>query len=151
MQLHRSGLLGPAVVSWCDRGEMAQASPKAGDDVSRAVAAVLRSRDGQLVRRNRVDVELVEVARSLRGAVLTGERGLTRLSDRRGVPCLDLLALFAWARRLGLLSPDETEEATAPWHGRAADGTGAPPDLRDTFAATAEARQGLAGLLEALR
>lgn len=96
-QLHRSGVLGPMVGSWCCREELGLVSPMAGDAVSRAVAGVLPGRHGALVRRSRVDAELVEVARSERGVVLTAELGLAQLAGRRGVPSLDLLASFAWA------------------------------------------------------
>lgn len=149
-QLHRSGRLGPLVQSYCDRQEMRLLSPVQGDDVSRAVVNTLRSKEGMLVRRNRVDVELVEIARAESGALLTSERGIHRLCNRRHVPALDLLVFFSWCMALGLVKRDECDRITSPWATRSAMGTGCPVDFTKSFSVTATGREGLAELVDLL-
>lgn len=150
MQLHRSGSLGPLAQSYCDREEMQSRSPKQGDPVTREVAKTLKKKEGMLVRRNRVDVELVEVARDEGGGVLTSERGIHRLCESRNVPALDLVVLFAWGARLGLVDEAGCDSVTAPWSTKSAAGTGCPPDFSESFSATAAKRQGLGELVDLL-
>ncbi len=149
-QLNRSGRLGPLVQSYCDRKEMRLLSPVQGDEVSRAVTKTLRSKEGMLVRRNRVDVELVEVARAESGALLTSERGIHRLCDRRHVPVIDLLVFFAWCMGLGLIERSECDRITSPWATRSAMGTGCPIDFTESFSVTATSRNCLAKLVDLL-
>lgn len=141
-QLHRSGRLGSWVEEACDRGMIRRESPVVGDEVSTAVAEVLRHKNGLLVRRNRTDVELVEVAKHGAGCVLTRESGIVELARRRRTSSIDLLVFFLWAARLGLIADGAVVEATAPWWTQSGPGTGAPPDVADSLA-TMVARRGV--------
>lgn len=150
-ELRRSCRLGPLVQSYCDRGELPLISPCAEDDVALTVSGVLGTPRSNAVRRNRIDSELIELAASRDGAVLSSERGIQLLAAQRHVPALDLLAFFAWAVRLGLVSDAEAEAATARWATPAAGATGAPLDLRRSLAGTVRRRgTRLAELLSAL-
>lgn len=139
-QLHRSGMLGSIVKSYCDRREMQPISPVVGDEISRSVGDVIRSKQAGLVRRNRVDIELVEVARFRNGAVLTSETGIHALARARHVPSLDLVTFFAWAVRLGLITADAVDVALEPWRTTSASGTGCPADFAGSLDATVRAR-----------
>ncbi len=150
MQVHRSGGLGAVVQSYCDRGEMQCLSPKQGDPVSRKVAKTLQMKDGMLVARNRVDVELVEVARAELGAVLTSERGIHRLCSRKHVPALDLVSLLAWGVHLDLLESAQCDSITAPWATGSGPGTGRPPDFLDSYSGTAAKRSAHIELMDSL-
>lgn len=140
-QLHRSPRLGPVVQGYCDRGALMLLSPRADDDVSGVVCGVVGTPVSRLVRRNRADSELVEVAALRDGAILSSERGIRALAERRRVPSVDLLAFLAWAVRVGVLSAADAEACTAPWTTAAADATGAPSDLRGSFDETARRRK----------
>jgi hypothetical protein len=150
MQVHRSGQLGSLVQSYCDRGEIRLVSQEHNDSVSRSVANVLQSRDAGLVRKNRADVELIEIARANKGAVLTRENGIVALAKRRSVLTLDILDFLAWGFRLELLSESAAEQCVAKWNTEAAAGTGAPGDWKGTLAATLRERAGLDALIQGL-
>ena len=150
-ELQRSCRLGPLVQSYCDRGELPLISPCAEDDLALTVSGVLGTPRSNAVRRNRVDSELIELAASREGAVLSSERGIQELAAQRHVPTVDLVGFFAWAVRLGLVSDAEAGAATAPWATAHAGATGAPPDLRGNLAGTMRQRgDRLAQLLSAL-
>ncbi|MBI4702070.1 MAG: hypothetical protein HY744_13120 [Deltaproteobacteria bacterium] len=149
-QLHRSGTLGRYAQSMCDRGEIGRVKVVLADPISAEVRRVLEGKHGALVRRNRVDVELVEVARQHAGYVLSCERGIAQLAKRRHVSSIDLLVLFCWAIELHLLSEKQVEEATRAWSTSAAPGTGAPADWAGTFADTRKARPDLDEVVGAL-
>src|SRR5262245_59366750 len=124
-ELQRSCRLGPLVQSYCDRGELPLISCWAEDDVALTVSGVLGTPRSNAVRRNRVDSELIELAASRQGAVLSSERGIQELAAQRRVPTLDLVGFFAWAVRLGLVSDTNAGEGHA-CH-RAAGGGGRAP------------------------
>lgn len=149
-QVQRSGELGPLLHSACERGELHCFSPVQGDDISRAVAKVLSSKDGKLVRGNRVDVELVEVAKFRDGAVLTSENGIHKLAHRRNVRVLDLAEFLGWCEHLDLISQDDAESAVSVWSGKQGPGTGRPTDfagtLRDTLTGRPAAYELIASL-----
>jgi hypothetical protein len=84
-QLLRSGQLGPLVLSYCDRGEVQLFTPRLGDEVSEAVASTLRRKESRRVGRNRVDIEIVEQARTACGAVLGCRSQHGRVAHRRSV------------------------------------------------------------------
>lgn len=148
-QLHRAGI-GATVTTWVRDRKLMEVSPKHDDEVARATVKTLASKEGGLVRRNRVDVELVEVARFRCGAVLSCERGIAKLASKRSIPCLDLLDFFCWAIHVGAIEQAQVDQATQRWRGEAASGTGAPADLAEDFSASAAGRTALPELLRAL-
>jgi len=148
-QLHRAGI-GATVTTWVRDRKLTEVSPKHDDEFARATVKTLASKDGGLVRRNRVDVELVEVARLSRGAVLSCERGIAKLAWKKGIPCLDLLDFFYWAIHVGAIELAQVDQATQRWRGEAASGTGAPADVAGDFSASVAARTALPELLQAL-
>jgi hypothetical protein len=139
-ELQRSPRLGPLVQSWCDRGELELLSPCAEDQVSLIVSALLGTPRSGLVRRNRVDSELIEVVAFRDGAVLSSQAGIQVLAGGRGVPVVDLVTLFAWAQRQGLVSEADVDAITRPWTTPAAAATGAPQDFRRSFHETVRRR-----------
>ena len=149
-QLHRSGTLGPQIQSYCDRRELSCFSPAQGDKVSNAVKKVIEGKLGKLVRRDRVDIELVEVAREHHGCVLTAETGIARLCKKRSVVQIDILVLLEWLRRVDLVSEAECEDVARMWSGESGAGTGAPRDFAGSFAETMRLRVGLDELIAAL-
>jgi len=149
--LCRTAELGLLVQSWCDRKQLTLFSPVVDDAVSRVVNGVVGTPRSRLVRRNRVDTELIEVAGLHDGAVLTSESGIQKLAAKRDVPALDLLALLAWAVRIGVMSPSDADARARPWSTRAGSATGVPRDFQGSLAETARRRgKRLVTLLDAL-
>jgi hypothetical protein len=150
-RLRRSPRLGPLAQSYCDRRELTLVSPRAGDAVSSMVSAIVGTPGGNIVRRDRADGELIAVAALHDGALLSAERRIQALAQRRSVPVLDLVALLVWALRLGVVSEEGVARATAPWATPAGAATGAPPGCRGSVSATVRKRGArFADLLDAL-
>lgn len=149
-QVHRSGALGQLVESYVSRGEVTRISVKVGDPISSEVARVLKGNDSRLVARNRVDVELIEVAHAMDGVVLTRENGIHKLAERRRVATIDLVGFFAWSISLGLVQVEDVGRIVAPWATDAADGTGCPSDFGASFVNTLERRGGINAVVAGL-
>jgi hypothetical protein len=150
-ELLRSRRLGPLVQSYCDRQELVLLSPCVDDVVSTIVSGTLGTPRSMLIRRHRVDGELIEAAAFHDGAVLSSERGIQELARLREVPTLDLLVFFAWAVQMGVLTPADAAAVTAPWRAEASPVTGAPSDFRGGYGDTVQRRGArLVDLLAAL-
>ncbi len=137
-QVHRSGALGSTTQSLCDRHELHLLTSRQGDEVANRVRDTLGDKAASgLVRRDRVDVEVVEFARAGGGVVISCETGIRRLAERRSVETVDIADLLFCAVRLGFLSEDAAEKlVAAKWRGASAAGTGAPRDLATTLRET---------------
>jgi hypothetical protein len=150
-ELSRAAELGLVAQTWCDRKQVTLFSPVVDDPVSRIVSGIVGTPRSRLVRRNRVDTELIEIAALHDGAVLSSELGIQKLAAKREVPTLDLVGLLAWAVRIGVTSPSDAEACVRPWSTASASATGVPYDFRGSFSETARRRgKRLVTLLDAL-
>lgn len=142
-QVKRSGALGDRLDQWIEEGLVEQHNIKLSGPVGKLVAKILKSRDAGLVGKDLADIQCVALARSLqrRGstAVLTCERGLPRLCDRRGVEHVDLFDILSLLFCNGRLDAEALETKLEPWSKKDA-GNGRPADYAGSFRVTFEAR-----------